>query len=42
MIEVNKFHEALNFFQINQRSSVNYDFHFDKVHAKILFWHYDF
>ncbi len=37
MIKVNKFHEALNFFQIDQRSLVDYSFHFDKVHAKILF-----
>ncbi len=42
MIKVHKFHEALNFFQIDWSSLVNYDDHFTWIHAKILFWYNDF
>ncbi len=42
MIKVHKSHEALNFFQINRSSSVDYDDHLAWIYAKILFWYNDF
>ncbi len=38
IIEVHKFHEVLNFFQIDRNSLVDYDDHLAWIHTKILFW----